>query len=260
MKVSIITINFNNNKGLERTIKSVQSQSYTDIEHIVIDGGSNDGSVDIIKAFEAKISYWVSEPDSGIYNAMNKGIAQAHGDYCLFLNSGDVLCSKNALSEICESNVNSDIVAANLMVDNTGTITNIPPQEVNLTYFLNTSLPHPSTMIKTSVLKDLNYREDYTIVSDWIFFFEALILKNSTYQHVDKFMSVFYTDGISTNKERAKEEQNRYLASITPIRVFNEYQNPIVQSYISSMSLSPKYLKFCCFVIRSCQWLLRHGL
>ena len=89
MKLSIITVNYNDAKGLERTIKSVISQSYQDFEFIIIDGGSSDGSLDIIKKYERHIDYWVSEPDGGIYQGMNIGLRQAKGDYVNFMNSGD---------------------------------------------------------------------------------------------------------------------------------------------------------------------------
>ena len=88
MKYSIITINYNNRDGLEMTINSVLGQSYQDLEYIIIDGGSTDGSVEVIKKYESRIDYWVSEPDKGVYNAMNKGIGKASGDYLNFMNSG----------------------------------------------------------------------------------------------------------------------------------------------------------------------------
>jgi glycosyltransferase involved in cell wall biosynthesis len=89
MKLSVITINYNNAIGLRKTIESVVNQTFRDYEYIIIDGGSTDGSVDVIKEYADKIDYWVSEPDKGIYNAMNKGVAAAHGEYTNFLNSGD---------------------------------------------------------------------------------------------------------------------------------------------------------------------------
>src|ERR1700757_1115246 len=88
-KLSIITINFNDQLGLSKTIKSVISQTISDFEFIIIDGASSDKSLDIIKHYADKISFWVSEKDNGIYDAQNKGIAKATGDYLLFLNSGD---------------------------------------------------------------------------------------------------------------------------------------------------------------------------
>jgi cellulose synthase/poly-beta-1,6-N-acetylglucosamine synthase-like glycosyltransferase len=108
MKFSIITINYNDKQGLEKTIKSVLSQSYTDYEYIVIDGGSTDGSVEVIKAHKDRLTYWVSEPDRGIYDALNKGLRRAHGEYvncmrhvCLFPHAptdcGRKYCSRNRL-------------------------------------------------------------------------------------------------------------------------------------------------------------------
>src|ERR1700741_3090435 len=99
-KISIITINYNDKTGLEKTISSVAGQSYADYEFIVIDGGSTDGSVEVIKKHESKISEWVSENDSGIFNAQNKGANKATGNYLLFLNSGDVLADKDVLKSV----------------------------------------------------------------------------------------------------------------------------------------------------------------
>ena len=97
-QVSIITVNYNDKEGLQSTIDSVKRQKFRDFEHIIIDAASTDGSVDFIKAHQDRFSYWVSEKDEGIYDGMNKGIAQAKGKYVLFLNSGDYLISKDALS------------------------------------------------------------------------------------------------------------------------------------------------------------------
>lgn len=100
-KLSIITINYNNAQGLERTIKSVACQyCKSDIEYIVVDGGSTDGSLEVIKKLEREIDYYISEPDKGIYNAMNKGIKFSHGEFCLFLNSGDCLLSSTSISQV----------------------------------------------------------------------------------------------------------------------------------------------------------------
>ena len=82
--ITIITVNYNNETGLEKTLKSVCTQSYNDFEYIVIDGGSTDGSLEIIERYKSFISYWVSEKDNGVYHAMNKGINRAKGDFILF--------------------------------------------------------------------------------------------------------------------------------------------------------------------------------
>src|SRR5690606_11240452 len=94
-KLSVITIVYNNIKDIERTIISVIKQSYNNIEYIIVDGASTDGTVDVIKKYDQEISKWISEPDSGIYNAMNKGLALATGDYVLFMNSVDEIYNSN---------------------------------------------------------------------------------------------------------------------------------------------------------------------
>ena len=102
--ISIITVNFNDKIGLERTLESVFSQNFRNFEYLVIDGGSNDGSKDLLEKNSEKINYWVSEPDKGIYNAMNKGISFAKGEYLIFLNSGDHLKNENSL-EIAQKSI-----------------------------------------------------------------------------------------------------------------------------------------------------------
>ena len=109
MKYSIITINYNNRDGLRNTIESIINQSYKDYEFIVIDGGSTDGSVDIINEYKDRITYWVSEKDNGIYHAMNKGVKTAHGEYLSFINSGDMLYNDHVLED-CVPYLKWDIV------------------------------------------------------------------------------------------------------------------------------------------------------
>ena len=93
MRLSIVTINWNNATGLEKTMQSVATQSFKEFEYIIVDGASTDGSIEVVKLYESQFAHlkWVSESDSGIYNAMNKGIRMASGDYIQILNSGDSL-------------------------------------------------------------------------------------------------------------------------------------------------------------------------
>ena len=119
MKLSIITINKDNAEGLQKTLDSVACQTWHDFEHIIVDGASADSSVDIIRNYAADVhSYpvkWLSEPDTGIYNAMNKGIRLANGEYCLFLNSGDYLYNFNVLNEVFSITFTEDIVTTDFM-------------------------------------------------------------------------------------------------------------------------------------------------
>ena len=138
MTLSIITINYNNCDGLKRTIDSVVSQTFTDYEWIVIDGGSNDGSFELIEKYQKHFTYWVSEPDSGIYQAMNKGIAHANGDWYIFLNSGDWLFNNEVLSMVFSSNHDANILYGDVMYhwpDKRGLELEKKPETLSLYYF-----------------------------------------------------------------------------------------------------------------------------
>lgn len=100
MKFSVVTVCYNAVDCIEQTMLSVLNQTYSDIEYIIIDGGSTDGTVDIIKKYADRLAYWISEPDKGIYDAMNKGIAVATGDYINFMNAGDRFYSKHTINEV----------------------------------------------------------------------------------------------------------------------------------------------------------------
>ena len=122
MKISVVTVCYNAADCIEHTMLSVLNQSYPDIEYIVIDGGSTDGTVDIIKKYADRLAYWVSEPDKGIYDAMNKGIAAASGSYINFMNAGDTFASDSVLAEIVpQINPNSQIVYGDVVLKYRGT-------------------------------------------------------------------------------------------------------------------------------------------
>lgn len=141
--LSIITINYNDAVGLEQTMESVLGQQFSAFEYIVIDGGSNDGSVAVIKQRESQLAYWVSEKDTGIYNAMNKGIAVARGQFLLFLNGGDLLTSETALQDfISHPSFQGDIIYGDYKFENGE---KVYPDRLYPAYFMKTSLPHQST-------------------------------------------------------------------------------------------------------------------
>lgn len=202
LKLSIITINSNNAIGLGKTIESVVSQTVDCFEYIIIDGGSVDGSVDLIKRDEyaEKITYWVSETDNGIYNAMNKGIIKANGEYCLFLNSGDWLVDRNVVKDFLNADFKSDFVSGNQNLYNKDIFveTVLTPDILDFDYFWWKSLPHQSTFIKRKLFSSLGYyNEKLKIFSDWEFTLKALILNNCSYQHYDRIISNFDINGVS---------------------------------------------------------------
>jgi len=214
-KLSIITINYNNASGLNRTLTSVLNQTFSDYEYIVIDGGSTDGSVDVIKQFENKISYWVSEKDSGIYNAMNKGIKKATGMYCLFLNSGDYLVNNNVLDKIFSSAFSEDIIYGNMNIDylNGKIEKGKMPDKIDVYQMYIDTLWHPVSFIKRRLFELYgNYDESYKIVADYEFFFRVIVQKKVSLKHIPIPVSVFVFDGASSsekNKQTEKMERER---------------------------------------------------
>ena len=220
-KVSIITINLNNAVGLAKTIKSIVTQNFIDYEYIVIDGGSSDGSLGIIKDYENRLSYWSSEPDNGIYNAMNKGIKIATSEYCLFLNSGDFLVNSNVLSNVFSNYEDVDILYGDLILQNSiGQRLQKFPDELTFYWLYSEFLGHASTHIKRSLFEKIGYyNENYKIVSDWEFFLISLAKYNCSSQHISFPISVLEEGGISNNvncgqlviNEREQVINNQFL-------------------------------------------------
>lgn len=214
MKLSIITINFNNASGLLKTIQSVITQKFRDYEYLIVDGGSTDDSLSILNVYSDEITSWISEPDAGIYNAMNKGIAKAKGEYLLFLNSGDFLSHDRILDEINVYLFDFDLIYGNLIID-TGQKRSEHsfPKKISFEYFLLNTIPHPCTFIKRSLFEIVGlYNENLKIVSDWEFFIKAVCKFNCSYKQVEKLISVINTDGISYDPRNtgliAKEKEN----------------------------------------------------
>lgn len=209
--ISIITINLNNKNGLKRTIESVLNQTYRDkIQYIIIDGDSNDGSKEIINQYKYNIDYWVSEKDNGLYNAMNKGIQASTNDYCLFLNSGDYLSENNVIERIYDS-LDADIVYGDeykLKTNGTRYLTKYP-DKLDENFFKRTSLPHQSSFIKTSLLKQTPYSEKWKLLGDWLWFRERIIEDKVTYKHLNIPISVYGLDGISTIQRNLHNEEKK---------------------------------------------------
>ncbi len=223
MKLSIITINFNNRNGLRKTIESVVNQTCQEFEYIIIDGGSTDDSVEVIKEFAERIDYWVSEPDNGIYNAMNKGVAIAKGEYIQFLNSGDSLSTSNAIEEIIPNLKDVEIVFAKMRFTDTGEIV-ASPETITMQTLYERSLPHPSSYIHRHLLQKYPYDERLRIVSDWKFWIQSIIYDNVSYRLVSNTIVDFETTGISgTNKSLVLEERKIVLHSLLPERILKDY-------------------------------------
>lgn len=226
-KLSIITINYNNRDGLRKTIESVVNQTWQDFEYIVIDGGSKDGSVEVIKEFADHIDYWVSESDKGIYNAMNKGVAVAKGEYCQFLNSGDTLSDTNVAKCIVgELEDKAIYFAQTRFTDTLATIT--APRQITMRTLYTRSLPHPSSYIQRQLLLKFPYDETLRIVSDWKFWIQAIILDNCSYDILDWIVVDFDTTGISAKQKNIVSiERDVVLKQLLPNRIYIDYYHEI---------------------------------
>jgi glycosyltransferase involved in cell wall biosynthesis len=218
-KLSVITINLNNKPGLEKTIKSVSDQTFTDFEYLIIDGASSDGSVDVIKNNNNKIDFWISESDTGIYNAMNKGIRNSTGIYCLFLNSGDILANPGILEKCFNEDFSDDIIYCNLICDNGNELTYKKlSSELTFWDFFIDSIGHQSSFIKRELFSRIGfYNENFMIVSDWEFFLKAIFVNRCSLRYLDEYLAVFNTSGISGNSNEVNgNERSIVLEQLFP--------------------------------------------
>ena len=249
MKLSIITINYNNAEGLRKTLASVAAQTYRDIEHIIIDGGSTDGSVDVIKEYEEQLHLthstihiqWTSEPDKGIYDGMNRGIRKATGDYIQILNSGDILATPDvtermfaALKKYQTSNIKPQtsvpILYGNMLKaypngkivrDNCGG----QGAPESFLYFYTGTLNHDCAYIRRDLFEKYGlYNEQMKICSDWEWYIRAIVLggEKPVYTNID--VTIFDTNGISeSNLELRKAERRQVLEKVLPPVVLADY-------------------------------------
>lgn len=230
MKLSIITINLNNCEGLKKTIESVVAQTFNDYEWIVIDGGSTDGSRELIEQNSGCFAYWVSEPDNGIYNAINKGIAQAKGDFIQILNSGDCLFEPSTLEKVFAHDLTGDInygdamlvyhpswdagaLACGNMLDKKY------PDTVSLNYFKHDVINHQATFFRREVFDEHPYNEDYLIASDWAYCFEA-VCRGQRFVHIPQTIVYYDNGGISAQwTERQIKEREEILEKYIPAQL-----------------------------------------
>jgi glycosyltransferase involved in cell wall biosynthesis len=207
-KLSIITINYNNLVGLKRTVESVVNQTWQEFEYLIIDGGSTDGSAEYIKSQSEHIDYWVSEPDKGIYNAINKGIAKAKGEYLLFLNSGDYFTNLNILEDNYIHLAEKDIIYFDINVETENSFfVKKCPEQLTFSFFFTDTLPHQSTFIKRNLFeKHGYYDEDFEIIADWKFFVLGIILNDWTYKKINVTLSNYGFGGISSRVDFSNEK------------------------------------------------------
>lgn len=233
MKLSIITVNLNNRDGLQKTIDSVISQTFQDFEWIVIDGGSTDGSKELIEQYAEHFAYWVSEPDKGIYNAMNKGIKVAKGEYLQFLNSGDWLWDSNVLQKVFSNNFDGEILYGDIALVQDSEPVSIRKfnNQLRFSSLYELSLGHQSSFIQTKLLKEEPYDENYKIASDYKFFIRKAI-EGKIFQHVDVVIACFDMSGFSnTNLDLTEFERVSIGESEIPALVLSDCKDIFNQRF-----------------------------
>ena len=243
MKLSIVTINYNNAEGLRKTLESVAVQTYHDFEHIIIDGASTDGSVDVIREYENTIKQsvtinksgiqlkWVSEPDNGIYNAMNKGIRKASGEYIQILNSGDLIASEDVTSRmlsVLENHQYCEILYGNMIKqwpDGKKLVDKCGAGHLSMLSFYYGTLNHDSAYIRRNLFDKFGlYDENLKIVSDWKWYLQAIPLGGVIPEYVDIDVTVFDMTGISeSNTAFWKVERRPVLETLVPTMILADY-------------------------------------
>lgn len=247
--ISIITVVFNDKQGLENTILSVMSQTYKYIEYIIIDGGSTDGTIDIIKKYQDKTDIlWISEPDNGIYDAMNKGIRMATGKWLNFMNAADVFANNKIVEQMVNEFDGSSIVYGNMLrTDGKKKILTKGTHGKNLDAFdfMHSSLCHQAAFIKRSIFQKYgDYTTKYRLASDAEFFFRVIIKNKETYKYVDRTIVIFALGGASS-KQRAlyDEERKGFLIDYMGESVYQRYEELYWFKYCKIAVILAKYKK-----------------
>lgn len=204
-KISIITIVYNNVRDIEHTILSVINQSYRHIEYIIIDGASTDGTLDIIQKYRGSIDILVSEKDAGIYDAMNKGLAKATGDYVLFLNSGDELFDNNTIQTIVEKGKGADIIYGETkLVDEDrkiiGDRRHKAPQQFDWKSFqYGMNVCHQAIYVKRDIAEPYDMQYKLSADVDWVI---RAAKKAKTTQNVNCYVARYLVGGMSQKRHK----------------------------------------------------------
>lgn len=212
LKFSIITVCWNEAASIRQTCESVVSQTCSDFEWIVIDGQSTDGTLDILSEYRSRISCLVSEPDGGIYDAMNKGIQRATGEYLLFLNGGDSLMDSEVLTHVSQAPCKDIIFGDIVFMRHDGSTLIVGHPDVLPEYFLlKTTLPHQAAFIRRELFNQYGlYNTSLKIAGDFDLFVRFLYVHKVSYFHISRVLSIFREGGISNHPRSLHMQKKEY--------------------------------------------------
>lgn len=220
LKLSIITVNYNNNEGLKKTIESVQKQTFISYEHIIIDAGSSDGSKETIIEYSqstSHLSYWISEPDNGIYDGMNKGILKAKGEYLYFLNSGDCL-TNDILNQIPFDGTKYIYGDIRIHFNNKESWVWSYPDTFDTFFIANENgwISQQACFIHHSLFNEHLYDTNYKIIADWIHAVSSIIFYGCSYKHIHLIVANYDGNGASSNYHQTWAERNKWISKNIP--------------------------------------------
>ena len=241
--MTILSVNKNNYQGLIRTLESlliICKNNYA--FHVIIDGNSNDFEFSLESLYDKYEFDFISENDSGIYNAMNKGIALSKTNRLLFLNSGDSVINNSVFEKFINYCPEHDLVYSNVVkvFDDGTNLHSFFPEDLSIDYMISYGLPHQATIINKSLFDKVGlYNEDYKIISDWVFFMEALFFHNASYKHLNEDVVFFDGTGISNQSKYLKSiirEQVHYISRRFPTKLsLYKSTSPYVKKHFRSM-------------------------
>lgn len=234
-KLSVITINYNNLEGLKRTYESVVSQTCQDFEWIIIDGGSTDGSKEFIEEHQEHFTYWCSEPDSGVYHAMNKGIMKATGEYLNFMNSGDSFYDEQIIEKVLSRELTADMGYGDWLrvYPDHEILKEAPKKWFNITVFFE-NVCHQAMFIKASILRDKGYDDKMHILADWKRWIE-MSLEGQTFQYIPLTICRFEaTTGLSEKISEMHSKEMSIIYDSIPVEIskqIKKYNALVLQNW-----------------------------
>ncbi len=247
---TIITVCLNIASTIRRTCESIVNQTFQDFQWIVVDGASTDGTLDILKEYSSRINILISEPDKGIYNAMNKGIKLATGEYINFMNGGDEFYNNAVLQKVVDTEPTADVIYGDIMVNTGKTLYLHRNQRLLCPKSLyKQTISHPASFVKRSIMLRYRFDESFKIAADYDFFTKIYFRKKYTFKRLDITIAIFYLDGISSTNIIVTQQENtkirlKYYCFIQRYKFDKQVRKDIADkiSFYKMVATHPRYI------------------